>query len=51
MAGTAEGYTDTNAGVYQFQLINITNPYGITQAYKVYRTLNILGSPINITIS
>lgn len=51
MADTAEGYTDSNAGAYKFKLISITNPFGILQTYRVYRTLNIMGGSINITVS
>lgn len=51
MADVADGYTDVNAGVYKFKFISITNPYGITQTYRVYRTKNILGGTINITVS
>lgn len=51
MADTVDGYTDTNAGIYKFKFINITNPFGILQSYRVYRTKNILGGTINITVS
>lgn len=51
MADATDGYTDTNAGVYSFKNLSVTNPYGITQTYRVYRTKYTLGGSINIIIS
>ena len=33
------------------QTVSITNTFGITQNYYVYRTYNILGGTINVQIS
>lgn len=51
MADASDGYTDTNSGVYTFQLVSVTNPYGVTIDYRVYRTKYQLGSSIQINIS
>lgn len=47
-----DGYTNpdvTNGGSYE--LVSVTNAYGETTNYRVYRTLNILGGAINVTIT
>lgn len=54
--GTASTFTDTSNGfpVAMFGTVNIvsvTNIYGVTENYRVHRTLNILGGTINIAIS
>lgn len=54
--GTATVFTNTSNGfpVAMFgtvPIVSITNAYGIVQNYRVHRTLNILGSTINIAIS
>jgi len=51
MAGTAEGYTDSNGGAYKFLYISITNGFGILNTYRVYRTKNILGGSIQIIVT
>jgi hypothetical protein len=46
------GYSNpdiVNGGSYD--LVSVTNAYGETTNYKVYRSLNILGSTINIAIT
>ena len=50
MAGIAEGYT-TPVGVYYAQVVSVTNTYGKTTNYYVFRTLNILGGSINIVVT
>lgn len=50
MAGIAEGYT-TPAGVYYAQVVSVTNTYGKTTNYYVFRTRNILGGSINIVVT
>lgn len=51
MADASDGYTDTNAGVYPFQFVSVTNTYGVTINYRVYRSKYILGSSIQINIT
>lgn len=50
MAGIAEGYT-TPTGVYYAQVVSVTNTYGKTTNYYVFRTRNILGGSINIVVT
>ncbi len=50
MAGVAEGYT-TPVGVYYAQIVSVTNTYGKTTNYYVFRTRNILGGSINIVVT
>lgn len=50
MAGVAEGYT-TPVGVYYAQVVSVTNTYGKTTNYYVFRTRNILGGSINIVVT
>lgn len=50
MADATDSYTDTNAGIYSFQLVSVTNTYGVTIDYRVYRSKYILGSSIQINI-
>ncbi|MEK6830211.1 MAG: hypothetical protein AABY15_08910 [Nanoarchaeota archaeon] len=50
MADTAEGYS-TGTGTYKYQLVSVTNQFGIVQNYKVFRSRNILGGSINFIIS
>lgn len=54
--GTATTFTNTANGfpVAMFgtvAVVSVTNAYGVVQNYNVHRTLNILGSTINIAIS
>lgn len=54
--GTATTFTDTSNGfpVAMYGVVatvSVTNPYGVTENYRVHRTLNILGGTINIAIS
>jgi len=51
MAGTSEGYLNTDANGWNYDAVNVTNTFGITTTYRVYRTLNVLGGAINITVS
>lgn len=51
MADTPEGYTDTGSGIYKFKTISVTNPNGVTQDYRLYRSKNMLGGSIVIAIS
>jgi hypothetical protein len=39
------------ANGYYYALVNVTNSYGVTAMYRVYRTYNSLGGSINILIS
>ncbi len=50
MAGVAEGYT-TAVGTYYAQIVSVTNTYGITTNYYVFRSKNILGGSINIVVT
>lgn len=50
MAGIAEGYTVV-AGIYYAQTMALTNAYGITTTYYVFRTKNILGGSISIVVT
>lgn len=50
MAGISDGYT-TPVGVYYAQIVSITNTYGKTINYYVFRTRNILGGLINIVVT
>jgi hypothetical protein len=38
-------------GVIPHQIITITNAFGVTKSYRLYRTLNILGGSINIQVT
>lgn len=51
MADSSDGYTDTDSGAYNFQYVSVTNPYGVTANYKVYRTKYILGGAIDIIVT
>ena len=50
MAGVAEGYT-TPVGSYYAQVVTITNGFGKTTNYYVFRTKNILGGAISIVVT
>lgn len=50
MAGIAEGYT-TPVGAYYAQVVSITNIWGVTTNYYLFRTRNILGGSIIITVT
>lgn len=50
MADVAEGYT-AGTGTYKYLNLSITNTYGATNTYRVYRTRNVLGGSINIVTS
>ena len=50
MAGVTEGYT-TAVGAYYAQVVSITNGYGKTTNYYVFRTKNILGGSISIVVT
>jgi hypothetical protein len=43
-------FSNINNG-WSYALVSVTNIYGITTNYRVYRTKNILGSSINIQVS
>lgn len=51
MAGIAEGYTSGGTNGLYYQLVSVTNAYGIITNYRVYRTINILGGSINIIVT
>jgi hypothetical protein len=51
MAGPGEGYTNTSGNGYYFQIVSVTNSFGATVNYRVYRTRNVLGGSINIVVS
>ena len=51
MAGPSEGYTYTDSNGWNYDAVNVTNVNGIITTYRVYRTLNVLGGSINITVS
>ena len=50
MAGVDEGYT-TPVGSYYAQVVSVTNIWGYTTNYYVFRTRNILGGSIIITVT
>jgi len=50
MADSSDGYTSSEGG-FNYQIVSVTNVNGQTTDYRVYRTKNILGSSINITIN
>ena len=50
MASTAEGYTQSGT-VYNFQLVSVTNTYGQTIDYRVYRSLNQLNGSATFIVS
>lgn len=50
MADVAEGYT-AGTGTYKYLNVPITNQYGATNTYRLYRTRNVLGGSINIITS
>ncbi len=50
MAGVEQGYT-YSVGNYYAQSVSVTNMYGYTTDYYVFRTLNILGGTINIMVT
>ncbi len=51
MADTPEGYTDVGSGIYKFRIVSITNTHGVTQDYRVYRSKNMLGGSIVISVN
>lgn len=51
MAGIAEGYTSGGTNGLYYQNVSVTNSYGITTNYRVYRTRNILGGTIKIIVT
>jgi hypothetical protein len=50
MADVAEGYT-AGTGTYKYLNVSVTNQYGATNTYRLYRTRNVLGGSINIITS
>jgi hypothetical protein len=46
-----EGYSNASVGGSSFELIPVTNVYGQTTDYRIYRTKNILGGAINMRIN
>ena len=50
MADSSDGYTNTANG-FSYQTVSVTNANGQTTNYRVYRTKNILGAAIDITIT
>ena len=50
MADNSDGYTTLSNGYY-YNTISITNQYGISTTYRVYRTKNILGGAISIIVT
>ena len=50
MADSSDGYTSSENG-FSYQTVSVTNTNGQTTDYRVYRTKNILGSSIDITIT
>ena len=51
MADSSDGYTSVQSNGLYYKLINITNAYGVTTGYKVFRTKNILGGTVSIVVS
>jgi hypothetical protein len=49
--GMYTGYPNIDGSGNSYDLVSVTNAEGETTNYKVYRTLNILGSTINIALS
>ena len=50
MAGTAEGYASSENG-FHYKTVSVTNGNSQTTNYRIYRTKNILGAAIDITIT
>ena len=50
MAGPSDGYNNYD-GEYYYDTETITNVYGISTTYRIYRTKNILGGSIDIIVS
>jgi len=51
MAGVTEGYTNGGTNGLYYQVVFVTNAYGIMTTYRLYRTRNILGGTINIIVT
>ena len=49
MADASDGYTSVTNGI-NHKIMNITNIFGHTQSYYVYRTKHILNGEITITV-
>lgn len=45
------GYPNTDANGFTYDEVNVTNSYGESTIYKVYRTQNIIGDAISIVVS
>lgn len=50
MADSSDGYTNSENGFF-YQTVSVTNTNGQTTNYRVYRSKNILGAAIDITIT
>lgn len=50
MAGIEEGYM-TSVGSYYAQTVSVTNAYGISTNYYVFRSQNVLGGAISIVVT
>jgi hypothetical protein len=51
MAGPPEGYTTIDGGGFGYTLVSVTNSFGVTLDYRVYRTLNSLGSAATLVVT
>ena len=58
MAGTSNGYTFSDVGTGSFAttynslyhgILNITNNFGVTASYRVFRTEYQISSPLTVT--
>lgn len=50
MAGVVEGYTLSANGIF-YKIVSVTNDFGITVNYKLYRSLNQLGGAVIFVVN
>lgn len=51
MAGPSEGYTLVDGGGFGYALVSVTNTFSVLISYRVYRTLNSLGSAATLVVT
>lgn len=51
VAADAAGYTDGASDIFSHKELILTNVYGVSKVYRVYRSTNFLNSPINLLIT
>jgi len=44
-------YSNLDGGGFYYALVSLTNPFGITTAYRVYRTFNATGSALTMQVT